>query len=599
MTMMRRHLVRIVGMVLARTLHLLAGGELKPTAGNRGTVYFADLSKAEPRTALSIGHMKAKWQVLAYQTETRKGRMLYTDPESEALPLRLPLNLQGWHAIFVGMPGIDQLTAFVKLKLSGDRDYHLFQLDPAAYGFMDEGFWQVADLTGQDLIIAQAGIGKETKAGLLGHVKCVPLTDEEVAQWQREESLDTTKRLIAFNDGHSIFHSGFTRSPEDIRMWIEPFRGTDFERLVWGALDMDVAQFPSRVATPFGAGITSFFAQGDHLFAEILEEYQRLGQNPLEIARDAAHEAGLKISFAVRMNYLKPPPYDEVFGMFFWDHPELWLLQRDSLPGGLAFACPAVSYACVQVQDRMRKVIKEIALLNPDGVHLLYTRFPPFIGYEDAATVPFNLNYGMSPKDLPDDDPRWLDFKAEIMTEFMKKLRADLDEVGASQSRYIELSASVEGREADLRSSGIDLAAWMQLGLLDWVVAYPLHDEANPKAWESLEVVKFVQWAATTKCKVYAEMQGVAHEIGVQGLLRDWDKQAAHFYKLGCHGLSFWDNTYDTALLQTWNKMRWLGHQESVRSGPAFVVSRANTRDKFKGMTVFRLRSEAELDQTR
>jgi len=597
--MNRRPLLRMAGIVLAGSVNLLPAGGVKSPAENREAVYFTDLSKAQPRSALSIGHRKAKWQVLAYKTAAREGRMLYTDPESEAVPLRLPLNLKGWHALFVGMPGIDQLSAYVKLKLSGDRDFRLFQLNPGAYGCVEEGFWKVADLTGQEVIIAQAGFGRETKAGILGHVKCVPLTAEEVEQWRREESQTESRRLIAFNDGHAIFHSGFTRSPEDLRMWIEPLKGTDFERLVWGALDMDVAQYPAKAATPFGAGITSFFARGDRLFAEILEEYQRLGRNPLEIARDAAHEAGLKISFAARMNYLKPSPYDEVFGKFFWDHPELWLLQRDGLPGGLAFACPAVSYANEQVRDRMREVIKEIARLNPDGIHLLYTRFPPFIGYEDAAVVPFRRRFGVSPRDLPDDDPRWLDFKADIMTAFMKKLRADLNEVGAAQGRTIELSASVEGRERDLRRTGIDVAAWMRLGLLDWVVAYFLEDEASPKAWEAVEADKFVRWAASTKCKVYAEMQGVAHEIGLPSPERDWDKQAAHFYKLGCRGLSFWDNNGDAALLPTWNKMRWLGHRRSLLSGEAFGFYRDGARDKFRGMTVFRLRDESELDRAR
>lgn len=587
--------LRNAALVLASTIHLFATADIPVTTEGRTAVYFSDMSKVQPRSALSVGHTKGKWQVLAYKTEAREGRMLYTDPESEAAQLRLPLNLKGWHAIFIGMPGIDQIAAYVKLKLTKDREFRLVQLDPSAYGSMQESFWKVADLTEQDLIIAQAGFGSETKLGILGHLKCVPLTDQEVERWRREESQNESKRLIAFNDGHSIFHSGFTRWPEDIRMWIEPFKGTDFEHLVWGALDMDVAQFPTEVAIPFGSGVTSFSARGDRIFTEILKDYMGFGQNPLDIVRNATREAGLRISFSVRMNYVKPPPYDEVFGRFFWENPDLWLLQRDGLPGGLAFAVPAMSYANAKVQDRMRKVIKEVALHNPDGVHLLFTRFPPYIGYEDAAAIPFRQRFGVHPKELPDDDPRWLDFKAEIMTNFMMKLRADLDQVGAAQGRYFELSASVEGRETDLRSTGIDVAAWMRLGLLDWVVAYFLRDEGSPKGWETVEVGKFVKWASTTKCKVYAEMQGVAHEIGLQGIEREWDKQAIHFYLNGCRGLSFWDNTFDTTLLPTWNKMRWLGHRQSLMSGTVFGSYRDSIRDKFLGMTVFRLCDEAEL----
>ena len=599
--MKRRRFLTSTWVILAEGLSVLKPFEGESQEKSATAVYMSDLGKARPRSALSVSHQKGKWQVLGYKTMTREGRMLLTDPESEAAELRLSLNLSGWHALYVGMPGIDIDSAYVKLRLSGSRDFRIFQLNPSAYGFVEEGFWEVADLTGQELVIAQAGIGKSTRAGVLGYVKCVPLKTEEVGWWRMEQASLDTKRLVAFNDGHEQFHSGLMRSPDDIRMWIEPLKGTDFGRLVWGALDMDIAQYPAKVATTFGAGVASFDSPGDRLFAEILEEFRNRGQNPLEIARDAAHEAGLKISFAARMNYLKPPPWDEVFGKFFWDHPDLWLLQRDGSPGGLAFSCLAVSYASDQVQNRMREVLKEIAQFSPDGIHLLYTRFPPFVGYEDAAVDPFRRLFGVSPNDLPEDDPRWLDFKAEIMTGFMRKLRSDLDQMGVTLGHHIELSASVDGREADLRSAGIDVPAWMRLGLLDWVIPYPSVSccEGSREGWKTVEAEKFVRWAMGTKCMVYAEMQGVSHEVGVKGPERNWDEQAAHFYKAGCEGLSFWDNDGDATLSRTWNKMRWLGHRRSLLSGQSIGRYREVTRDKFKGTTVYRLRDEADLNQGR
>lgn len=584
-----------LGRVIPISASALSCVEKVLSSATRSSVFFTDLTRSKPAGAMSIRHQKGKWQALGYKTAEISGRMIYADPESEVPSLTFSLQLSGWHAVFIGLPPVEAPLAFVKLKLSSDRDFTIFQLNRSIGDALEEGFWTVADLTTQSLIIEQAGYGRESYAAGFAYLRCLPLTSAEVEDWRRATTHTDTKRLVAFNDGHGLFYLGITRSKEDLRMWMEPLRRGDFSHLVYGALDLDVAQFPARIATTFGSGISSFPTRGDRVFAEVLQDWARRGDNPLTVVRETAREIGLKLSLAVRMNYLKGPSYDELFGRFYWDNPDLALLDKNGEPGGISFGSRAVSYAHQVVQQRMREVIKELAQFEPDGIHLLFTRFPPFIGYEPAATELFRQRHHISPTEIPEDDLRWQEFKSEIMTNFVKAVRRDLDEVGRTKGKRLELSASVEGRERELLLTGIDPATWMKLGLIDWLVAFPyiLGGETSPDGWQSIEAEKFMSWAKGTNCRVYFEMQGVSHAVGTKEA-RDWDKQARHFYSLGGHGLAFWDT--DVALLEFMNRIRWLGHREDILSRRPVGLFDSVTRRKLTGISLERLRSQAEFE---
>jgi hypothetical protein len=56
------------------------------------------------------------------------------------------------------------------------------------------------------------------------------------------------------------------------------------------------------------------------------------------------------------------------------------------------------------------------------------------------------------------------------MTAFVGKVRALADEIGARQGREIPLMARVHLSETDNLAVGLDVAAWLEAGYLDWVV---------------------------------------------------------------------------------------------------------------------------------
>ena len=63
-----------------------------------------------------------------------------------------------------------------------------------------------------------------------------------------------------------------------------------------------------------------------------------------------------------------------------------------------------------------------------DGVGLLYNRRPPLLEYEPPIVDGFKAEYGEDPRELPDDDPRWLRYRARTLTQFMHEVRKAMDD---------------------------------------------------------------------------------------------------------------------------------------------------------------------------
>jgi hypothetical protein len=85
-------------------------------------------------------------------------------------------------------------------------------------------------------------------------------------------------------------------------------------------------------------------------------------------------------------------------------------------------------------------------------------------GYEDRTVAEFQAQHGKNPFDLPNDDPEWLQFRADYVTLFLTELRAAIKEVapGAVLSTTI-----IAGEQTDYLKLLHDWPTWIEQGLLD------------------------------------------------------------------------------------------------------------------------------------
>ena len=132
----------------------------------------------------------------------------------------------------------------------------------------------------------------------------------------------------------------------------------------------------------------------------------------------------------------------------------------------------------------MLSLFREIAAYGVDGVCMFYNRRMPVLEYETPLVDGFRERYGQDPRALDPRDRRWLAFRAETLTQFMRELRATLDEEATRLGRTtrIAVSAIVTGFEDENLFYGIDAPAWVREGLVDTLIPYSSHP-----AWGSVQ----------------------------------------------------------------------------------------------------------------
>ena len=514
----------------------------------RPAIYISDLSRSRPSAALSPTPRQSRWQTIPYEAEGVSGTMLVADSECSAPTLTLPLDVQGWHAIHLGV-WTDWEDSTLRVKLSGAPCYTpVFTARPSANGHewhsgfatLREAFWIHADLTGRDLHISQVG-GR--RAGL-AYVKLEPLSEAEVAAIKQDQARSDTKRLIAYNDAAHLE----PRSLEGMRGELEHFRDSDFQKLLWCIGSGSETYFFSSVGETALRQEWDFVEEFLSSWVEGFRILKAQGIDPLTTVIEYAHSFGLELHGMYLVGGWVYPPNHGFESKFYYQHPQWRCVSRSGRP------VTRMSYAFPGVRDFLLALFREVVERGADGINLGFVRGLPCLLYEQPMIDGFRQRHGQDPRDLPEDDPLWLRFKAGVMTDFMRALRHELNQVGAQQGRSVQLSAYVLNNETLNMEHGLDAATWAQEGLVDFIIPYPLHNIMD------MDIAAFVRMTRGTQCKVYPEVMPRRQSPA------DYRDKALAFYAEGVDGLAFWDasSAYRVGFKDEWSMVRRLGHKEEL-----------------------------------
>jgi hypothetical protein len=476
----------------------------------------------------------------------------------------------------------------LKVKLSGDPCFGLVETE-ADLRSLEEGFWKVADLTGQDLVIAQQTTG-EPRPVSLAFVRLVPLTEDEV-RFHRGRS--GSRRLIALNDGWSFYFNKGACSARDIQEEIEPYRDTDFGKLFWETWFGDTSNYPAKVGVRYGEGAEDFARPGDFRLAECMQEMRNRGLDSLQVVLEHAHGMGLELYAGMRMGAFGfCPPLEGWEGVFFREHPEFRCRDYDGTEvSHLSYAFPEVrQYVLSLLEDVTRRY-------DVDGVNLIFRRGQPFLLYEEPLVEGFRRETGIDATGLGQKDTLWqwyekefipaafwcvitelfpppeelvkqrvirlselsspvqdwLRFRAEAVTEFMRMIRGLLMRVGKGQ----KISAVVFGNEADNLYYGLDVETWVKEGLVDIIIPYTSPDWLWPR-YSKNDMEFFKRITKDSACGLYPNVMPRRMEI------KEYVKKAYDYYQQGADGLAFWDTNARHSLLNQWQVVRNLGHKEEL-----------------------------------
>ena len=519
-------------------------------------IYLSDLEKCQPSAALSERSAPGVWRMLKYKSRAFSGTMLVATEESDAPDVNYALGRSGWHEIYIGIyrKPFEQPKQ-VQVKLSDDPAYTILTGRPGETdhqeNWIDDIYWKTAHLNGRDIVIRQIKLPR-VQHSWVGYIKLVPLSEQEVRAVRKDRSRTNTKRLFVHSDAHL---SNVTGSTEEILKYLEPLRNTDVARIYWEAGGGDRTLYFSAIGRDHASALEDspvFFPRViDREWALTWQAYRQKGTDQLRVAAGFAKKIGLEFHAAYRTaGFVHPPPYDDIRGSFFKEHPELVCVAQDGT------RLPRISYAFPETRRYVLRLFREMAEYPIDGVCVLYNRRPPLVAYEAPLVEGFTARYGQDPRQLDEHDPRWLSYRSSALTEFMRELRKEMDEVSqrTQRSQRVAISAVVFRKEEN-RLHGMDLHTWIHEGLVDTIIPYSSSIRLNSyePAWENREDIDyFVSLVRGTNCRL-------ALNLMPRALTSEQYLRKAHFlYSGGVENFFFWDG------ISRVRKVPRLGHRKEV-----------------------------------
>ena len=445
-----------------------------------------------------------------------------------------------------------------------------FRREAPGRGNLEEMFWKVAELKGQDIVVSKQQEGFTGDASL-AYVRLVPLDTTQVEGLHADRNDQGSKCLIATNDAFGVFFRNRISSREGIWEQVEPYRNTDFKMIWWEIVSGMFGGWRDE-GKLYAEGVEDFPRPGDRVIAQSLRILRSRGINPLKTAMDHAHEIGVEFHVSQRSEMFQTaPPMEECFATdFYRDHPEWRLRDIDGSE------VTGMSYAFSGVRSYLVGLLEQATSLGADGAVIIYPRSAPFVLYEDPVIKDFQDLHGIDPRTLPENDERLIALHSEYMTRYMRELRAAMDRVGEKLGRRLALSAISFGTESDNRLAGLDLKTWIREGLLDHLSPYPYGRSKTPVV---IETAFFRRIAKGTACKVYPNVMPRFLPSS------EYRKLAQFYYDEGADGLLFWDTYQRHDGSSQWETVQRLGHREEL----AQVLAENEPREEPKLRPLLRL----------
>lgn len=520
------------------------------------TVIISDLKQYVPKEAQAAELEKFKWRIVEYETAEFSGSLLFANMGANAPEITIDPQLRGWYTIKLGLwnPSEAAWDTMTRFRLTKDLAWSRISGDgsnPGKTVFM-ESVWKDADMTGQQLRIAQPSKIEPAVASSVAFIKFEPLSEQEVAKIKADRERKDTKRLVGTHDMHYLFYT--TREPgqEEFLEELEAYRHTDFDILHF-EYQLGGDEQTDEMNWAFDAKADAIFRSGDVLYAHNMRYLKShgLAMPMYQMLAKYAREMGKKFYIGYRMNaFNSDPPYDNIFKTKFYDNNPQWRC-KDADGGEVA----RMSYAFPEVQERVISFFLYLLKTGCDGIAMFFHRCFPYVMYEAPAVERFMSKHNIDPHTLPEDDPRWLDCKAEIMTEFVRRVRAALDEYAKTHNRpRLSLAAYLLVDPHNNRQEGLDGKRWAQEGLVDEIIANDLAAEYVA----DIDIDYYVDMVKDTDTKVYICLE--PRQIEPEG----YRKKALDAYGRGADGLALWDSYQRQWTLYRWTMARRLGHAKEL-----------------------------------
>lgn len=568
----------------------------------RKEVLISDLGAVcEPKQALSDYRELYKWAVVPYETAEIKGSALVSMRDGKPNEVSFDPALKGWYKIYIGLLGfVESEQVATNFRLSSMKAAMRVSPSPVLYAAhaVQEVYLISADMTGEKLFISKHLHGLAIDS-MVAWVRFVPMSDEEVKAFVKDNGDQKNKRIYATNDMHGMHACYGFCEQDEWRCLVQDYAQSDVE---WLSLE-NILLFDGQVTT----GNPENFA-----FPRPADKLVELGLKKnftFDMLRDLVeygHNMGIKMCSSRRMGaWGMEFPYDEMYfiSTFREAHPELRCIDRDGQP------VEALSYIYPEVRKYVIGQFLDMARLGFDAVEMIFTRGVPYLLFEPEFVETFKKEYGEDPRYLAQDDERVMALRCRYMTQFVKELREALDkETGKNKTR---IHARCHFSMYDAKFIGEDLETWAKEGLISAVISYPqrIREILGDSVWKEgdpthIDLEKYTDYyrhspksvifrkqdfefmepmpdsqgvlqGPATQAERVKEFMELENKYGVTVYLEimprhmspeEYKRRALDLYKNGCGHISLWD-TYGRVLnRREWTMMRRMGHIEELEN---------------------------------
>lgn len=536
-------------------------------------IILADMARCLPSDGCSWEWRKNAWLLVRYETEYGlQGTMALADPELGAPGLELPLNASGLFKVYLGINYTKSRygTAYesyppygsLDVKLTDDLGFsHVGAEQTPVEGIpglkgagssklgqgklvprsIQEAYWKTADLTSQSLFFRPPGepynCPEWRGIANLSYVRLVPLTPEEEDLWRELQPREDTRRVAyLYCAGNLSGH--IDTGPNDYH----PTTMEWFHDEITPALDSDISLLSLELIR---GSYCAYRTQIGDVGGED-NQWRDDWVDPLAAFAQLAGEHNLKVLVAMRMIGGAFPTTRDPIGWtsFFWQHQEWVKRDRDGIPTtNLSIAYPGV-------RDYWLSLLREVLDYGIDGVTIYLNRFCPFVLYEEPVVEAFREQFGEDPRQLPEDDPRWLQHCAGYLTGFLREVRALLDE---KPGRL--LAATFYGGPSKYDPPegwhpiryNCDVEGWIREGLVNYLFPTQYPWVSYIKKWSELAQGRVHIWPDLMPSNQPGEKLA---------------EQARRYYEAGADGICLRDAERRAPHLTEWAVARCLGHRE-------------------------------------
>lgn len=473
-------------------------------------IYLDDLDafvaegKAIRADTLDLDKHPDQWVLVDHMHGARRRQVLLTSPGNTAPVLKFGVDLRGPHTIYVGYHGnsADRHVNGLYVRLAGEP--HFTRMIPErTEPVYVEGWYKTVDLTGPTSIeVASFGL----RSGL-DYIRLVPGKVKAPPKPKGKSFGICDFITSAMMNKPAGFEAGSC---------VRQHHDAGFNAIIWKAFKV-LCEWHTNIGVRRDMGV----------------EYDTLRQ-----AVDEAKMLGMEIYGWMRFNN-EESKIGSTFNPvtpFHLAHPHARQLRKDGHPR------PRTGFAFPEVRRFKADLVREVAAYGVDGICIDVLRQPPAVEYDLPMVQAYIEKYGEDPRQMPGDgSERWLRFKSEAFTQFLRDCRAVLNDFPRQNRKRMPLIVRTMDQVWRNLQCGCDVEKWLEEDLVDGLI-FAAHLPAPDLYPQKLNLTHWLQLAQRTAphVPVYGQVWNCGSVIEAEVLAGD-------LYAQGVAGIAIYESEFAVA----------------------------------------------------